>query len=182
MAIPVKPFDAAAIDAYMADIRVRWPMFERLFTGRALLDDLQVFAKPNPSSNPLLHGIQVYESNVFPFTQSCGKCNGTGSGGEESFYCSKCRGGGRVTYSGMMTTPVGVFTPKDATRTVVIVEYHPRLFEPKFPVAVDTPRKIPHRYPNWCQDICDHCGRSGLQDVQYGPRSCIAVKTIDMPC
>lgn len=71
-------------------------------------------------------GIPVRVSDVFPFTNTCSACGGTGEG-VDSTYCWKCHGGGKVTVEGVISGRHGA---------TIIAAYHPRLFEPAFPFAL----------------------------------------------
>jgi hypothetical protein len=72
-------------------------------------------------------GIPIRSSSLFPYTNACGKCGGTGDGGEQSTYCQNCKGGGQIKYNGTMI---------QGEQMIVLVEYYPRKFEPSFPFAL----------------------------------------------
>lgn len=100
--------------------------------GLSLLRALDYFAKPEPvGRNPLLFGgIRMRESTFFPFEQACGKCGGSGDGGEEATYCRACKGAGRNRYEGVM---------QNGEQTIVITSPLPKAFAVGWPASAPVP-------------------------------------------
>lgn len=92
----------------------------------------------------LLSGIDLIESPMFPNVSSCERCAGTGEG-TDSTYCKRCKGGGKIKYHGMMMPKTSMLDllnmNKPLPQPTLIVEYFPKVFQPRFPVPVPL-RKI----------------------------------------
>jgi len=95
---------------------------------------------PNPySSNATAFGIPIATSNAFPHEWDCKGCDGSGEG-DESTYCPKCSGAGRVRALGYMTAGFG----QPAT---LIVDKLPKAFAPYFPAGIVLPPPISRGLP-----------------------------------
>ena len=82
-------------------------------------------------SNPLLKapmrqfmGLNVHSNPIFPYDQTCKRCDGTGFGGAESTYCSVCLGAGKRSIIGAMSQGASL---------TVLVDYYPPAFSPAWP-------------------------------------------------
>jgi hypothetical protein len=72
-------------------------------------------------------GIPIQSSNVFPFSQSCSSCAGTGQGGDEATYCPNCKGAGEVVIEGVVN---------NSKQITLVVSHKPPRFQPTFPFAL----------------------------------------------
>lgn len=116
--------------------------YDTLRASQRLLDTIYDQFKPHKEATlGSFAGIKMEPSTLFPFTSTCSKCSGTGDGGVQATYCPGCKGGGKVTYIGMMTTKVPELWQYEATKMALIVDYHAPLFQPAFPFAVP-PRPV----------------------------------------
>lgn len=61
---------------------------------------------PDLTRNPWFSswGVPIRKCGLFPYTQPCDQCAGSGSGGEESTYCRKCAGQGGTRIEGVMSS------------------------------------------------------------------------------
>lgn len=106
---------------------------DRLTVGHRIYHDMardRVSAIYEPIDAASFYGIPVQVSPLFPYTQTCGACGGTGEGKDRT-YCPVCRGGGKYTVEGMVTSKDGPMT--------MILTYHKKRFEPRWPRDVRVP-------------------------------------------
>lgn len=104
---------------------------DRLTIGhRTYLDIATYRVCDEPIGAPSFYGIPVQVSALFPYTQKCKVCEGTGEG-RDSTYCPKCRGGGEYTVEGAVTS-------RDDSITMILA-YRKKRFEPRWPREVRVP-------------------------------------------
>ena len=108
------------------------PMYDRVFLGyerSRMFDPIPYGIAP-----PSYAGIQVHKNPMFPYTQPCTKCGGTGDGGEESTYCERCAGQGASRIEGVMTQP-------ENNGMVVLTSPLPKKFAVRWPASIPVPKR-----------------------------------------
>jgi len=83
------------------------PLYDNLFAGprvSSLIDEYYPPIYQHASVYPFRYGgMRIEQSRMFPFEQTCSRCNGTGDGGNDSTYCQHCKGAGASKIEGVMT-------------------------------------------------------------------------------
>lgn len=140
-----KPFSIETLEAIVKSLKLDdtfndSTLTRAMLSPRAYHDDVyrELGNIPREYSPLSFGGIRVQPSNLFPFTQECVACGGTGEG-VTSTYCPHCKGGGKVTHEGVMTSEPNYSRFHRSDRTVLLCSYFPKRFEPRADFTVPKP-------------------------------------------
>jgi hypothetical protein len=126
----------------MLKLQPQTPLYDNIIGSRRLTDVMaDALAPRSPAANPIW-GIPVRESRAFPHQFACTKCGGTGEG-DDSTYCTHCKGAGQIRVEGLMGGG-----PSNLT---MITSKLPRAFEPRWTAEALPKRHVGIRSIDWPQ-------------------------------